>query len=89
LKKSIELNPNNTEVRMQYGDLLLSQGRPQLAIKEYDKVLELNPRNASALYQRGIAKILSNSLLQGCLDLSAAQELGNKDAEKAIKKYCE
>lgn len=89
LKKSIELNPANPDAHMQYGDLLLAKKQAVAAIKEYDRVLDITPYNATALFQRGIAKIRSNDLLQGCLDLSAAQELGYTDAEKAIKKYCE
>ena len=89
LKKSIELYPANADTHMQYGDLLLAKKQAAAAIKEYDRVLDITPYNATALFQRGIAKIRSNDLLQGCLDLSAALELGNKDAEKAIKKYCE
>ena len=59
------------------------------AIADFNQYLEIEDPDGYVVYQRGISKIYSNSLLQGCLDLSSAQELGFKDAEKAIKKFCE
>jgi Tfp pilus assembly protein PilF len=59
------------------------------AVGDFDKYLEIEEPDGYVTYQRGIAKILSNNLLQGCLDLAAAMDLGYKDAERAIKRYCE
>jgi tetratricopeptide (TPR) repeat protein len=59
------------------------------AITDFNQYLEIEDPDGYVVYQRGISKIYSNNLLQGCLDLSSAQELGFKDAEKAIKKFCE
>jgi hypothetical protein len=59
------------------------------AVQDFNQYLEIEDPDGYVIYQRGISKILSNSLLQGCLDLSSALELGFKDAEKAIKKFCE
>ncbi|MCW3125707.1 MAG: hypothetical protein JWO03_1365 [Bacteroidetes bacterium] len=59
------------------------------AVTDFNQYLEIEDPDGYVLYQRGIAKILSNNLLQGCLDLSSSMELGFKDAEKAIKKFCE
>jgi tetratricopeptide (TPR) repeat protein/LysM repeat protein len=59
------------------------------AVNDFNQYLEIEDPDGYVLYQRGIAKILSNNLLQGCLDLSSSLELGFKDAEKAIKKFCE
>ena len=59
------------------------------AVKDFDLYLEIEDPDGYVLYQRGMAKMLSNNLLQGCLDLSSALELGFKDAEKAIKKFCQ
>jgi Tfp pilus assembly protein PilF len=59
------------------------------AIADFNQYLEIEDPDGYVVYQRGISKIYNNSLLQGCLDLSSAQELGFKDAEKAIKKFCE
>lgn len=59
------------------------------AIADFNQYLEIEDPDGYVIYQRGISKIYNNNLLQGCLDLSSSQELGFKDAEKAIKKYCE
>lgn len=59
------------------------------AIADFNQYLEIEDPDGYVVYQRGISKIYNNNLLQGCLDLSSAQELGFKEAEKAIKKFCE
>jgi tetratricopeptide (TPR) repeat protein len=59
------------------------------AVADFNQYLDIENPDGYVIYQRGIAKIYSHNLLQGCLDLSNALELGFKDAEKAIKKFCE
>ena len=59
------------------------------AISDFDHYLALEKPDGYVFFQRGLSKVYSNDLLQGCLDLSKAQELGFKDAEKAIKKFCQ
>ena len=59
------------------------------AILDFDQFLEIEEKDAFVIYERGIAKALTNNLLQGCLDLSTARDMGFKDAEKAMKKFCQ
>lgn len=59
------------------------------AIADFDMYLQIEKPDGFVLFQRGLSKIYSNDLLKGCLDLSAARDLGFKDAEKAIKKFCQ
>jgi tetratricopeptide (TPR) repeat protein len=59
------------------------------AIQDFNQYLEIEDPDGFVIFQRGLSKIYSNNLLQGCLDLSSANELGFKEAEKAIKKFCE
>lgn len=59
------------------------------AVVDFNQYLEIEDPDGYILYQRGIAKILSNNLLQGCLDLSSSLELGFKEADRAIKKFCQ
>lgn len=59
------------------------------AISDYDKLLELNPKdiNKGALYyNRGIAKQASRFEIDGISDLNIARGLGNKDADKLLRK---
>ena len=59
------------------------------AVTDFNQYLEIEDPDGYIIFQRGLSKVLSSNLLQGCLDFSSAQELGFKDAEKAIKRYCQ
>ena len=59
------------------------------AITDFNQYLEIEDPDGYIIYERGLSKVLSNNLLQGCLDFSSALELGFKDADKAIKRYCQ
>lgn len=59
------------------------------AINDFTRFLIFEETDPSAYYYRGLAKIGSNDLLEGCLDLSKAAEYGYTAAEKAIKKTCQ
>lgn len=59
------------------------------AIDDFTRFLIFEEFDPSAYYYRGIAKIGSNELLDGCLDLSTASEMGYIAAERAIKKSCQ
>ena len=73
-----------------------ARGQARLATREYATAIDDFTRflifeefDPSAYYYRGIAKIGSNELLDGCLDLSTASEMGYIAAERAIKKSCQ
>lgn len=59
------------------------------AIKDFSQYLTYEETDPSAYYYRGLSKIGNNELLEGCLDLSKASEMGYEAAENAIKKSCE
>ena len=59
------------------------------AIADYTKAIELNPKDPSAYYNRGLAKIDLSQKDSGCLDLSKAGEWGAERAYEMIKKYCQ
>jgi hypothetical protein len=46
-----------------------------LAIADYDSALRLDPKLASALYGRGLAKLKKGDTSEGATDLAAAKEL--------------
>ncbi len=58
------------------------------AIADYSKAIEINPNDADAYGNRGIAMIKLGQKDSGCLDLSKAGELGYFDAYDVIKEYC-
>ncbi|MFN8323231.1 MAG: hypothetical protein U0T74_11290 [Chitinophagales bacterium] len=59
------------------------------AIDDFTRFLIFEETDPSAYYYRGLAKLGNNELLDGCLDLSTAAEMGYTAAEKAIKRSCE
>jgi len=71
------------------GQARLANREYATAIDDFTRFLIFEEFDPSAYYYRGIAKIGSNELLDGCLDLSTASEMGYIAAEKAIKKSCQ
>lgn len=59
------------------------------AADDFTRFLIFEPNDALAYYNRGMCRLESKELLDGCTDLATASDKGYKDAEKAIKKYCE
>jgi len=87
--KAIELEPNHKYAYVTY----ISRAKAKGALHDYkgsiedlNKAIEITPKYAEAYYIRGLAKLMLNQIDSGCLDLSKAGELGNKDAYEAIKK---
>ncbi len=58
------------------------------AIKDYTEVIARQPNYAMAYYVRGVAYISLDQFKDGCPDLKKAAELGNAEANKAMKTYC-
>ena len=58
-----------------------------LTIYNYSKAIEIDPKDAVAYNNRGIAKYSLKDINGACLDWSKAGELGY-DAYDVIKKYC-
>ena len=58
------------------------------AISDYNICVEINPKEAKAYLNRGIAKGFLGLFESGCLDFSKAGELGSAMAYELIKKYC-
>ena len=58
------------------------------AIKEYEKVFIHNPKNINAHINIGLLKIQTGRKNEGCLNISKAGELGDKDAYRLISEYC-
>jgi len=49
--------------------------KPRNAITDYDAALKINPRHASALYGRGLAKIQTGNATGGNNDIAAAKRI--------------
>lgn len=58
------------------------------AIKNCNKIVELDPKNKHAYYIRGMSNINIGNKENGCKDLQMSLKLGYKGAAKDIEKHC-
>jgi tetratricopeptide (TPR) repeat protein len=61
--------------------IYLKMGQFDSAINDYSSALRIEPKLASALYGRGLARIKKGDAAGGNADLSAAQGIEKKIAE--------
>ena len=57
-------------------------------IQDYNKAIELDPKNSYAYYYRGMIKVALGQRDSGCLDLSKAGQIGLSKSYEAIKLVC-
>ncbi len=55
LDEIIQRNPEHTQARLLLSELLLAEKQPRLALEQVERVLEREPRNASAVHTAGLA----------------------------------
>lgn len=67
----------------------LEKGNYGKAIIDFNNFLAYESDDSFVLLKRGMAKLSDNEIYGGCIDLLSSAELGNKDAEKALRKHCE
>ncbi len=53
--KAIELNPNNSKLWHEKGNVLKDLDRGNEAIRAFDRSIELDPRNTNSWYDKGVA----------------------------------
>ena len=70
------------------GKMLMDIEKEVEAMADFSKVIELEPSNAEALFERGKILISVGQNIEGCLDLQNALKNGNKNAEILIDAYC-
>ena len=73
----------------------MNRGLLKVNIKDYSgakadfhQIIEIDPNNATAYFNRGVCKILLEEKESGCLDLNRAGELGDTSVYATIEKYC-
>lgn len=62
-------------------------GRPQDAVKAYDAILSLRPKEKNAFYLRGYVKLSQNDFEGAQKDFDAAVALDSKDYDQMIRIY--
>lgn len=66
-RKALELDPKNVNARTDLGTALFYSGRPQEALREYQRSLEINPNHEPTLFNSIVVH------LEGTRDLEAAE----------------
>lgn len=87
IDKAIQLDKSKWYIWDTKGELAYKLGNYSECITSMSEVIKLNPTENS-LYYRGLAYIKKGQKDKGCIDLSKAGELGNKNAYTEIKTYC-
>ncbi len=82
---ALELTPLNLDVRATRGFVFLKLGDPQLALNEYNILLERDPNRALALYGRGLALIAAGKTAEGEREKAAGLALDPKVADNFAK----
>jgi tetratricopeptide (TPR) repeat protein len=59
-----------------------------LAIPDYTKAIELNANDMDSYVNRGSARYNANDTKGACEDWKKAKELGSKDVDEMITKFC-
>jgi tetratricopeptide (TPR) repeat protein len=79
---ALSIQPSCANALHTRGFVNLKIGQPNGAIADYDAALRINPRQASSLYGRGIAKIRGGDVAIGERDISAAKALQSNIADE-------
>lgn len=82
-------NPHNAHIMYNLGNIYVLLNDYTEAVYWYDQAIAERPKFASALYNRGLAHLLSGQQQRGCEDLSRAGELGITQAYEALRLFCD
>jgi tetratricopeptide (TPR) repeat protein len=88
IEKALELNSTHWYIWDTRGELYYEIGNYKESISAMSKAHELN-QNGNSLFYRGLSYIAIGESLKGCMDLAKASGMGNKDAERELKRKCE
>lgn len=88
--KSLNINKEMSMIYLVRGMNSVTDNKNS-AIKDFDKVIKLDPNNANAYYFRGMLTIpfADTPNLCGCADIQKAKKLGYKDVDLLIELKCE
>src|SRR5512143_4092080 len=53
-QKALAIDPKNVDVRVDMGTCYRNIGKPDIALREYDKALEINPGHLMAIRNKGV-----------------------------------
>ena len=85
---AIRLDPKDTVAYFQRGMVNEYRRRYKDAVSDYSMAITLDPRNGVIYFARADTELSLKQNTEACNDFNKAKELGNKDADEMIKKYC-
>lgn len=86
--KIIELQPETPEHWNLKGNIHVLFGDYSEAVAAYDRALALRPEYGEALFNRGLAYLMTYALVNGCADLIASRDAGYPRAEEYLRLFC-
>jgi tetratricopeptide (TPR) repeat protein len=86
--KLLEANPDDINSYNHIGDIHLRQKKYALALTNFSKIIELDPKASFAYVKRGVSKYEMKDLSGACKDWQKALELGYPGAKEEIEKFC-
>lgn len=86
-EKVVSISPND-EAYSNLGNIKYMKKDFKSAISYYSTAIEINPKNPDYFFNRGISYYQLGKTENGCSDIKKASEMGHKQAEQTLKKYC-
>lgn len=82
-------NTNTSKDRFIKGGIHLTFGEYSEAITAFDRYLSINPADPAALFNRGLAKILSGDNSKGCEDIALSNAVeSSSDKQSVYESFC-
>lgn len=87
-KKALKQHHTPTDAHYFLGILFLQKGDYKSGVKSFNEVLDAQPANGQAYYNRGMCHARMRIMDKACEDWRKAKELGVKDAELLVETQC-
>ncbi|MFN9671547.1 MAG: tetratricopeptide repeat protein, partial [Microcystis sp.] len=82
--KAINIDPRYAEAYLNRGFLYDEQGKPDLALSDYNQALNINPREAQAYANRGVLYYSRQEREKAIRDFRQAAELSRQQGNAAL-----
>lgn len=87
--KAISFDPKNILAYSNLAAIKTNTGDLKGAIEDYDSLIKFNPQDNEAYYTRAIDRLNLKDTPGACADWKKAAELGNANAAKFLRQYCQ
>ena len=86
--KCIEKGLNNPNAFFYRGIFRFQNSEYKLAIEDFDKTTDANPKFSQAYYNKGVSYLRLNNKELACYNLNKADSLGYKGAKSLLDRFC-